>query len=128
MSSIYSAVSRVRHRVAAGFEYADDIDQWGVIEDWRIPDNVDSVRGDCDDFALACRHLLRQEGIPTRLVVCQTKSGDFHLVCTVGDYVLDNRFDRVMRKSTLETRGYGYRWIAISGENPGDDWHELLAA
>ena len=122
-ADIYETCRRIHKRVLRGFEYISDREQWGRIEDWRVPPDVDSVRGDCDDYALACCHLLREAGLPGRLVVCRTETGEAHLVAVCGNYVLDNRFSGVKTKEMLT--GYGYGWLAISGTEPGDDWHLL---
>ena len=111
-------------RVKDGFTYVSDMEQYGVKEDWRFPENVDSFEGDCDDFAIACRMLLKERGHECRLVFCETETGGGHLICTIGKWALDNRMKSAVGVEYL-TRTKGYNLISISGLNPGDDWHSI---
>src|SRR5690606_9676665 len=88
---IYATCVGIHTRVWRGFRYTTDMDNYGVEEDWRFPDDVDNIHDDCDGFAIACRQLAKDQGLDTRLVFCYTETGEGHLVCTVGNYVLDNR-------------------------------------
>lgn len=111
------------------FKYEFDKDQYGMVEKWVMPeegfDGSQRIVGDCEDFALACRKLCRDRGIEkTRLVVCMTETNEGHCVLEVNGWILDNRYRRVMSRDELDREGY--RWIAISGYNPGDDWHKIL--
>lgn len=120
---IWDITKDVHARLLSNFTYVSDKKQHGVIEDWRLPRNFDRFRGDCDDFALACRTLCMQEGLETRLVLCTTETNETHLVCAVGNYILDNRMDTVHTKRYMERQGY--KWIAVSGKVPGSLWHIL---
>ena len=113
----------VFNRVKAGFVWTSDDEQHGM-EDWRIPEDFDRVRDDCDGFALACRELLREKGHEPRLVCCLTERGGGHLICALGKVALDNRMTGV---ETLErlVKFYRYELVSISGIRPGDDWHEV---
>ena len=122
-ADIYETCRRIHKRVQRGFRYTSDQEQYGRIEDWRVPANVDDFRDDCDGYSLACCHLLREQGLPGRLVVCRTETGEAHLVCVCGNYILDNRYSELKTKARLEQ--YGYRWLAISGAEPGEEWHLL---
>ena len=117
-------LGRIHSKVLRGFTYKDDIDQFGVIEDWRLPEDVERVTGDCDDFAIACRYLVKQAGYESRLIICKTEKGEYHLVCSVVGYILDNRQKGVMTVSQLERRGY--TWVRTSGLNPGDPWRVIV--
>ena len=86
-----------------------------------------TLRDDCDGFCLACRKLLRDKNIPSRLVYCEVEDIDEafgHLVVEVDGWILDNRQSSVKSNSRI----YGYRWLRISGYEPGDDWREITNA
>jgi predicted transglutaminase-like cysteine proteinase len=118
------SLAEIHKRVLSGFKYVTDLNKHGVVEDWRFPENIDSVTGDCDDFAIACRKLVKETTPHTsRLVVCTTEQGEWHLVCAVGQYILDNRQKSVVTKELLERRGY--KFMYVSGLNPGDEWKTL---
>lgn len=61
-------------------------------------------QGDCDDFAVTKRHLLRRAGLnqgALRVAVVTTPKGEQHAVLvvktTAGDFVLDNLTDKIHR-------------------------------
>ena len=111
-------------RVMKGFRYVSDQTQYGVAEDWRFPEDFDNVVGDCDDFAIACRALLKEAGHECRLIFCRTENGGGHLICAIGKLALDNRMKFVVEISYLvNTRGY--ELVSVSGLNPGDQWHNI---
>lgn len=118
-------ISRSVHkRVIDGFTYMSDIEQFGEIEDWRFPTDYDNVTDDCDGFAIACRKLLKDAGVEeTRLVICTTETGEWHLVCSANSYILDNRQRTI--KTVRELHREGYRWHYISGLERGDFWHTI---
>ncbi len=93
-------------------------------EHWRMPptgyDGQQVLRDDCDGFCLACRKLLRDAGIRSRLVYCEV-SGGGHLVVEVEGWILDNR-QRIVVPNTLLL---GYRWLRISGYQPGEPWRAI---
>ena len=120
---ILEVCKQVHDRIHKGFRYVSDEKNYGVLEDWRFPTDVDRVVDDCDGFAIACRQLIREEGLESRLVMCYTETNEGHLVCAVGNYILDNRYYRIMTKEELVRQGY--RFMYISGLNPGDAWKEL---
>jgi len=98
-------------------------DHWETIEDVAaVTDSGGKVHGDCDQHALLCRQALRAKNIPNRLVLCLTELGECHLVCEVDGWILDNRFPRVTERDLLN-----YKWVAVSGFNAGDPWHEVLS-
>ena len=115
----------VHKKVRAGFRYVSDKIQYpGSIDDWRIPKDCERVTGDCDDFAIACRELLREKGYSSRLLLCQTETGGWHLICVLGKMALDNR-----EKEAVELRKLvdevGYKLSRVSGREPGDGWRKI---
>jgi predicted transglutaminase-like cysteine proteinase len=92
-------------------------------DSWR----VDVAAGDCEDYALTKKKRLMQLGWSSRalrIAVVTTGSGEGHAVLvaktSAGDFVLDNRFDRIKN-----WRNTDLRWIKIqSAENP-KVWRDL---
>lgn len=121
---IYEICTQIHDRVHKGFRYVSDSKNYGKEEDWRFPTDIDRVVDDCDGFAIACRMLVREAGLESRLVMCYTETGEGHLVCGVGNYILDNRYFRVMTKEQLER--IGYKFMYVSGLEPGEVWKELV--
>lgn len=113
----------VFRQVRSGFSPITDLEQHKVEDFWQVPADLKHVVGDCDDFAIACRVLLWRYGIKNRLLLCYEPTGVGHLVCTTGQYILDNLQITIRKKSELEWSGY--RWICISGYTPGEPWHKV---
>ena len=106
-----------------------DLELYGQEEYWTYP--VDA--GDCEDYALAKRKTLLQEGVSASnllLTVLRRPNGEGHAVLTVrtdvGDIVLDNLTDTVLN---WDETGYIYlkrqaidhtgRWVSIrDGDTP----------
>lgn len=118
-----SILTKVHKKVFRSFEYKTDLEQYGRLERWVMP-TTDAITGDCEDFALACRVLLREQGIEnSRLVYCFTERAEGHLVLEVEGWILDNRQKKVVMKQKLTRQGYS--WVSISGYLPGEPWYEL---
>ena len=125
------------------FTYITDMNNHGLRELWTPPDEklTDAYditittgeyhkqdllfKGDCEDYAMLARSivqkLLPNEG--TRLVVCIDETGALHCVMSAGGWVIDNRYKDV--NSNVWLRDNGYKFIAISGVDLGDDWKLL---
>ena len=116
-------LSKIHKRVLKNFKYVTDKRQYDTIEKWVEPEDVDNVTGDCEDFAFACRKLIREEGLPSRLIYCKDETGEGHLVLESGGWVLDNRQKSLKTKQKLER--IGYEFISISGFQSGDNWYKL---
>jgi len=121
--NILSTLNKTHKRVFKNFEYVTDQKQYNKLEHWVTPEDVDNVVGDCEDFALACRKILRDENINSRLVFCVTEQGEGHLVLEANGWILDNRQRKVITRDKLQKQGY--RWLKISGYEPGDPWYKL---
>jgi predicted transglutaminase-like cysteine proteinase len=123
IKDIFETCAEIHHRVLKGFRYRTDEQMHSLIEHWQAPTDVDRVIDDCDGFAIACRGLVREQGLESRLVLCLTETGEGHLVCGVGNYILDNRQRRVVTRENLERDGY--KFLYVSGLEPGDTWFRL---
>ena len=100
------------------------------LEDWQMPpsgyDGKQTISDDCDGFCLACRKLLRERGILSRLVYCEFEERgrtQGHLVVEVNGWILDNRQESVIANTGLSD----YRWLRISGYEPGEHWREIIS-
>ena len=115
---------RVFRLVKNNFEFRrDSREQWEMPPDFY--NGKQTIKDDCDGFCLACRKLLRDRDIPSRLVYCEVEERGRsygHLAVEVDGWILDNFQDSV----TPNTRIYGYQWLRISGYQPGDAWREVL--
>lgn len=122
----YKTLTSIVHDVHSRFTYVSDIMKYGKREHWvsfnEIPDGRFS--GDCEDFAQAVRKELAELGEKSRLATCGVNSDTMnHAVCVYDDYVIDNIHHWPMRKSELAT----YKFISISGFEPGDPWREICS-
>lgn len=115
-----SIATQINRQVNESTTYKADIEQYGKPEWWTIANGC----GDCEDYALLKRHLLREAGYgdAVHMVTCLTETGEGHCVLLVdtpdGFRVLDNRFPYPMEKSQLPN----YQWISIEVDGV---WHEL---
>lgn len=108
-----SALQQVLDLAHRGHRYVTDRELHGVAEHWDV-----ALVGDCDSFALWCRHELQQRGIAADLVLCRTETGEGHLVCSVQGHILDNRHKWVMRRDDLP-----YTWISLG--SPDGTWRAI---
>ena len=115
-----SLLLRVHRQVMQRFIFRSD-----RFERWDMPppdyDGTAVLRDDCDGFCLACRKLLREAGLPSRLVYCEIERRG-HLVVEVEGWILDNLQKTVVPNTFLRD----YRWLRISGYEPGDPWREIV--
>jgi predicted transglutaminase-like cysteine proteinase len=101
--------------------YKSDPERYSSPELWT---EIDANGGDCEDFALAKRAALLDEGADRselHMVLCYTEKGEFHAVLVVdtdeGSFVLDNRYPHPMPKQSLD-----YTWHSIQ---KGNKWYTL---
>ncbi|MFL6739109.1 MAG: transglutaminase-like cysteine peptidase [Sphingomicrobium sp.] len=102
---VIAKLEAVNGYVNARVRFVDDRIQFGVADRWQMPsETLSHGRGDCEDFAIAKRAMLRAAGVPERdlyLVVLKdlSRRAD-HAVLVVragGRFlVLDNGTDRIV--------------------------------
>lgn len=110
------------------FKYVSDQEQRGKRDHWALPEELLDIAGelrdDCDGFALYCRGRLKDRyGYKGRLLLCKTETGGMHLVLEYKGFILDNR-----RKYVDSYPQVDYEYIKISGEDPGDEWREVISS
>ena len=124
--SLWRDLTIIHSGIQSRFSYVSDRAKYGKNEHWAELDEDQlysgQIEGDCDDFALACRQLCREKNIASRLVLCKTEDGGYHLVTEVQGWILDNRQDRVMPREDLD-----YKWLKISGYGKGEAWRSLIS-
>ena len=103
-------IEAVNNYVNARVRFVDDRVQFGVADRWMAPsETLSRGRGDCEDFALAKRAMLRAAGVPDRdlyLVVLKdlSRRADHAVlvVRTAGRFlVLDNGTNRIVDSSDV---------------------------
>lgn len=119
-------LTKIHNRVKRNFVFRRDVG----LEEWTMPpenyNGLQIIRDDCDGFCLACRSLLRSAQISNRLVYCEVeeRGRSFgHLVVEVDGWILCNRQQEVKPNDQL----YEYRWLRISGYEPGEPWRKILS-
>lgn len=99
-------------RVFAGFTYKSDHELHDIPEKWVLPDDVDHVTGDCEEFALAVQMLTPE----SRLVFC-LRHGKGHLVCEKDGWISDCNFPGTVSRDKLD-----YTWLSIQD---GEIWRKI---
>lgn len=133
-ANVESAVHSVRRWALDRFEYVRDAQRWGESEHWETPSEIledlafagGKVHGDCDAFAMLCRIALERMGHKCRLIQCLVETGEGHLVCECGGWLLDNRYAVPVTRGECERTGY--RWLSMSGFATGEPWTEVRPA
>lgn len=127
-ASLWKLLQRVNARVNRTVKPVNDIDVYGREEVWTYPNGG---VGDCEDYVLEKRRLLRRKGMSFAnllITVVRKPNGEGHAVLTVrtdrGDFVLDN-LSRAIRP--WNRTGYRYlkrqassntgRWVSLREEN-----------
>ncbi len=128
--TIIGLLDSVNREVNNSITQVTDMDGFGVVENWRIP-NVNSFVGDigdCEDFALAKRKILIERYGFNRnalsMSVLRRPDGDIHAVLMVrtsyGDYVLDN-----LERDVLPWHKTGYQWLKKQAFGKPSQWISL---
>mgnify|MGYP003403100692 FL=1 len=123
----YSVAERINSNVNASVTYKTDLEQYSKPEFW-----VEAGRfGDCEDYALLKRALLKEQGFDAEkihLATCwiNVKADDTgHCVLIVetdnGQFILDNNLKDPVPLN-FESVGYKYLWNIIER---GGKWYEF---
>ncbi len=68
------------------FTFRTDLDLFGEVDHWQTPEEFVRRRaGDCEDYALLARALLRRNGIEAFVLSLYGKAGYAHTVCVFKD-------------------------------------------
>jgi len=129
-NTVLSLLESVNRQVNNSVMQMTDMDGFGVLENWRIP-NLNKFGGDigdCEDFALAKRKILIDTYGFNRnnvaMSVLLRSGGDIHAVLMVrtpyGDYVLDN-----LERDILPWHQTGYEWIKKQSSTNPHQWVSL---
>jgi predicted transglutaminase-like cysteine proteinase len=122
---IWKTIIAVNRRVNARIRPMTDKAHWNVVDRWDFPEDG---YGDCEDYQLLKRKLLRERGLPQRamrMTVVIDELNEGHAVLMIrsdkGDYILDNKTNAVLPWG--ET-GYVYvkregqdstAWVSLGG-------------
>ena len=108
-SKSWTDLVRINKWVNESVKPMTDMDHWGVVEKWSYPDDG---YGDCEDYQLLKRKLLRERGLPQRamrMTVVIDELNEGHAVLMIrtdrGDYILDNKTNAVL---PWDETGYVY--------------------
>ncbi len=119
----WNQLVKINQAVNSAIAPITDQDHHGVIEYWDYP----SVRGDCEDYVLLKRRLLAESGWPENsllITVVRDEEGAGHAILTVrtrkGDYLLDNKHDRVERWNEVP-----YRFVKRQSSEHPKEWVSL---
>jgi len=81
----FTTPARVHDFMRVCFEYVLDADHHGVHEHWQLPEHtLARKRGDCEDWALFAREVLRRNGYEARILAAFTID-DGHATCVVRE-------------------------------------------
>lgn len=127
--SLAALLSSVNLSVNRALIPVTDQNHWGIVERWSYP--TDGM-GDCEDYQLLKRKMLREAGLPQRalrMTVVIDENGEGHAVLTVrtdrGDLILDNKTDEVLewfktnyryiKRESAEATGWVYLTLEPAG-------------
>jgi predicted transglutaminase-like cysteine proteinase len=104
--------------------WTEDRETWGEIERWDFPKEVGRKKiEDCDGITLYKMRDLINRGIPAKCLlftICYDDTGEGHAVLCVstdrGDFILDNRFDKVKSYDDLKKIGYKFLYRTKDGK------------
>ena len=120
----WAAMRRVNTLVNSMIKPMSDLDHWGVVDRWDLPNDG---YGDCEDYVLLKRKLLLDEGLPRSallVTVVKDEHGDGHAILTVkttqGEFVLDNMRDTIRAWDEVP-----YRFVKRQSQEDEDTWVQI---
>src|SRR5215211_5662135 len=106
---VWQTLVAVNRAVNKRIKPITDLKHWGVVDRWDFPDDG---MGDCEDYQLLKRKMLRERGLPQRamrMTVVIDELNEGHAVLMIrsdrGDYILDNKTNAVL---PWDQTGYVY--------------------
>jgi predicted transglutaminase-like cysteine proteinase len=93
---------------------------------WVIPDYTKPFKGDCEDFALACREsMIDLFFVEPRLLLCKQRAlnAEAHCVLLFDDWVLDCRLSKACDIKTFREL---YTLYAVSSPELLGSWYKVL--
>lgn len=112
-------------------------------DDWRTPDEMLRMGGDCEDFAIAYWWLIRSARLPGEARVARLDAQPPHMVClhygpdSADPWVLDVRADAVYRlpeaparvvfELGVSPRGRARCWVGVQQVAVPGAWTRVLA-
>ena len=106
---VWRMILMVNRRVNQRIKPITDKAHWSVVDRWDFPDDG---HGDCEDYQLLKRKILRERGLPQRamrMTVVIDELNEGHAVLMIrtdrGDYILDNKTNAVL---PWDQTGYVY--------------------
>ena len=113
-------LQKILDEVNKKFIYESDENIDGEIDTWITASAESAWRGDCEDFALLCRKLLRDKGNANgMLLTCWTETGAYHCVLYIEGWILDYRYAWVMSNTDLQSTGYVWHKLGL----PNGKWY-----
>ena len=114
--------------------WTSDKQVWGVVEKWDFPrDSGRTKIEDCDGITLYKLKLLMEAGFPQGVLlftICKCETGEGHAVLCVttdrGDFILDNRFQKVMAWDDLSRKGYHFLYRTRINGKMTDPWQKIV--
>lgn len=121
----WRTLNAVNKQVNASIKPKTDMEHWGTIDRWDIPEDG---YGDCEDYQILKRKILvEQHRLPRRalrMTVVIDDQGEGHAVLMVrtdeGDIVLDNK-----RSAILPWHETGYMFVKREGQEGSAAWVSL---
>lgn len=126
-SEAWNTIKDVQKRGNDQIRWVSDKQVWGVDEKWTFPkDSGRHMIEDCDGFTLWKMRELMRRGLPASCLlftIVRTETGEGHAILCVatdrGDYLLDNRYARVMSYDDLVREGYRFLYRSKGGKLTG---------
>lgn len=114
----WRAATKAHHKAHRLFNYKSDKYMTGKLDSWMVLKEVRPVTGDCEDFAILARQILKEAGITDARFVIAKVGDTFHMVLEYHGWILDNRMKEVVAKDHLD-----YRWVKLQDHD--GDWKWL---
>jgi predicted transglutaminase-like cysteine proteinase len=118
-------IEEVQDFINTAIKPMSDKENIGTADSWGYPNNS---YGDCEDYSILKKRLLVARGWSKNALLLTTaiaETGEPHVVLTVatseGDYVLDNRMEKVQAWENLP-----YRWLGRQSQQNPLTWNAAV--